>query len=341
MPGLTPFNAPLHFGADHMSHYHKGFVAKRSTEAAAGQWLRRYVRGEASFRALEGLAIAIAGFITLIMTSYIAAFGLLFIGLHLGVRRWETFLHSGIFISLVLLVLAISFIGAYKNPWGVDYSGARVSWGTPISGDLLKGMTTLVCDLLFSGPRILFAACDSFGKALRLSRLDVPQVTAILLWLWERGNKATVEEVSLIFSRFNAVRILPQLRDIPGVIWLPKSHGVIFLSEEFRSALSTVISCNSEYQNAEEPSSNEDTNPDEHEQDIDNEIVEWYKTLGVPPFAPLHEVKRKYRQLVKIYHPDAMSDAQKVDGDKADDQIKRINTAYHNLIKNALRSSKE
>jgi len=256
----------------------------------------------------------------------------------MGMLGKGALLRPGIFITLVLLILAVSFLGAYKNPWGANYSGAKVDWRTPISVDLLKGVTALVCDLLFSGPRLVFTACDSFGKALRLLRLDIPQITVILLWLWERGGKATVEEVSRNFPQFNAVRVLPQLRDIPGVIWLPTLHGVIMLSEEFRRALASAISPGAEFARAEG-----DFSPKESEegQSVDPEIAGWYQTLGLPPFAPIHEVKKKYRQLVKTYHPDAMSEAQKRAGVKADDQIKRINAAYHNILKNSLSASKE
>jgi hypothetical protein len=262
------------------------------------------------------------------------AFALFLSLLNLGILKPAALLRSGIFITLVSLVVALSFHGAYKNAWGPDYSGAKVSLSGVISGDLLKGMAALVCDLLFSGPRLLFTSCDSFGKALRLLRLDIPRVTGILLWLWERGWKATVEEVSLNFPGLNAVRILPQLRDIPGVIWLPKIHGVIILSEEFRRALASAISRDAEPASPESDFAPED---DAKEPVIDQGIVGWYETLGLPPFAPIREVKRRYRQLVKIYHPDA----QKRDGYKADDQIKRINAAYHNIIKNSASASKE
>jgi len=290
------------------------------------------VQREASFRVLEGAVIATAGFITLAITSCITAFALFLSLLRLGILKPAALLGWGIFISLVSLVAALSFFGAYKNAWGADYSGAKGSLWGPISGGLLKGMAASACDLLFSGPRLLFTSCDSFGKALRLLRLDIPRVTAILLWLWERGWKATVEEVSLNFPGLNAVRILPQLRDIPGVIWLPKIHGVIILSEEFRRALASAIS-----RDAEPASPESDFAPEDNAPVIDHEIVGWYETLGLPPFAPIREVKRRYRQLVKIYHPDA----QKRDGYKAEDQIKRINAAYHNIIKNSASASKE
>lgn len=246
------------------------------------KWLHRRVMCEVFFRMLEGLAFMTIGLATLLVTSFFSAFALFIllsrVGAFLDILGVQPNL-SWLGICMFLLVLLLSFHGAYKNRWGMDYSGVNVHWGMPVSGDLLKGMTTLVCDVLFSGPRLLFAGCDSFGKSLRLLHLDIPQIAAIVLWLMERGTKATVEEVASNFPRINAVRILPQLRDIPGVIWLPKLHGVILLSVEFRTALAGVIFSNAGFQEAETVSSEEDSSRSEQDRIQHAEMVGWYETF--------------------------------------------------------------
>lgn len=53
-------------------------------------------------------------------------------------------------------------------------------------------------------------------------------------------------------------------------------------------------------------------------------IPDYYKLLGVSPGANLTEIKRAYRRLARMHHPDLNAQAQ-------DEQIKRLNEAYEVL----------
>jgi WD40 repeat protein len=59
-------------------------------------------------------------------------------------------------------------------------------------------------------------------------------------------------------------------------------------------------------------------------------IANFYKTLGLKPGASSEEVKKAYRQLVKIWHPDNFPHAPNQQK-KAEEKIKRINLAYERL----------
>lgn len=50
-------------------------------------------------------------------------------------------------------------------------------------------------------------------------------------------------------------------------------------------------------------------------------LPDYYSILEVPPTATTVEIKRSYRRLVRIHHPDLNSQA-------LDDHIKRLNEAY-------------
>lgn len=50
-------------------------------------------------------------------------------------------------------------------------------------------------------------------------------------------------------------------------------------------------------------------------------IPNYYALLGVPPNASTAEIKRAYRRLARLHHPDLNAQAQ-------DAQIKRLNEAY-------------
>jgi len=52
--------------------------------------------------------------------------------------------------------------------------------------------------------------------------------------------------------------------------------------------------------------------------------LDFYSFLGLDNFAPLEEVKKKYRQLVLVYHPDRGGDEEK---------MKRLNHIYDILLK--------
>jgi DnaJ-class molecular chaperone len=60
-------------------------------------------------------------------------------------------------------------------------------------------------------------------------------------------------------------------------------------------------------------------------------IKECYRILGITPDASLYEIKEAYRDLVKVWHPDKYENNPRL-RDKAEKQIKQINTAYDTLL---------
>ena len=64
-----------------------------------------------------------------------------------------------------------------------------------------------------------------------------------------------------------------------------------------------------------------------------NEINRFYKILDLEPEAPLEEVKKAYRDLVKVWHPDRFQDSQRLQK-KANEKLSAINEAYEKIICN-------
>ena len=62
-----------------------------------------------------------------------------------------------------------------------------------------------------------------------------------------------------------------------------------------------------------------------------NEINRYYKILELEPAASLEEVKKAYRDLVKVWHPDRFSDNQRLQK-KANEKLAEINAAYKEII---------
>ncbi len=58
----------------------------------------------------------------------------------------------------------------------------------------------------------------------------------------------------------------------------------------------------------------------------------YYRTVGVQPGTSLQQVKRAYRDLVKVWHPDRFSHDPRLQR-RANEQLKTINEAYKVLYK--------
>jgi hypothetical protein len=61
-----------------------------------------------------------------------------------------------------------------------------------------------------------------------------------------------------------------------------------------------------------------------------NEIYRYYKCLDLEPEASLEEVKKAYRDLVKVWHPDRFPDSQRLQK-KANEKLSKINEAYEKI----------
>ena len=62
-----------------------------------------------------------------------------------------------------------------------------------------------------------------------------------------------------------------------------------------------------------------------------NEIHQAYSALGLEPGAPFEAIKRRYRKLVLVWHPDRMTN---VDAKReVEEELKKINLMFERLKK--------
>jgi hypothetical protein len=283
------------------------------------KWLRRRVRHEAIYQLASGLIFLAIGVVVL---AAIVAIPAVFLGksLDLEINSRNATIVAGLFF----LLLVISFLVASRNKLGVALPEQR----KPDDGRFAE-----LDRMLLMAPGQFLASFESFQKVVRLLRCDVPQVAIILLWLFDRRRKATVQEICAGLSGDASIRLLPQLRDLPGVIWLTYGHGVIILSLEMRSEMARQL--HESFLPPQSPASPswEEPAPEpepEPETQAEREMIGYYLVMNLPPFASLEKVKLRYRQLVKIHHPDARSGRRSgVDGEE---KIKQINEAYHSIL---------
>jgi hypothetical protein len=296
----------------------------RDRATALQSWLRQRALGEAIYQFLEGLIFLIFGVFIFGCFIYLPII-LLFMYLNLDFDALNIFGTAGVFF----LILIVWFVLASKNKLGPSYAGHKKTEAGPAY--------QTISSLMLAAPDQILASFECLQKAIRLLRCDIPHVSVILLWLYDRRRKATVEEICIGLSGDDSVRLLPQLRDIPGVIWLTYGHGVIILSLDLRYSIAATLNEWTRQSRAEtfsEDWQKTSARPDD-EPSPDKEMIAWYLTLNLPPFASLEAVKRRYRQLVKIHHPDAVHRRLRGSTVASDDQIKRINAAYHSIIQRA------
>ncbi len=118
------------------------------------------------------------------------------------VNHWVT--------AVLLLSVLGGFLGnAYLTRGRAEYSGGKRE---------PKSMVAGIMDILLGAPDQLRLSFNCLEKCRRLCHCDVTRVSVILLWLFDRRHKATVEELCATLTADEAVRILPVLRDISGVI---------------------------------------------------------------------------------------------------------------------------
>jgi hypothetical protein len=318
------------------SFHSQRFPAEWSgARALLEKWLARRCAAESLVNAIGGALFLVVGVIALALTSCITAGVLLFLIVavntllfYLGFHIW--LVRPTVFAVLFIFFLMLSIVHAYKTRWDSD-STAGMDFDSAFSS-----LRSMAWEFLSAGPILFVLSAQDFSRFVRLSRMDTPQVSALLLWLFDKGGRAGFAEISMVFPGLNAVRVLPQLRDIPGINWWP-GDGEISISETLQHTFAEIL--------GRKPRSAPffSTFTDEHAHarkpvvEAGGEVYQWYAILGLPVFASLSQVKTRYRKLAKVYHPDARA-SRRVAGEIVDDeQMKRINEAYHNILKESER----
>ncbi len=315
------------------SYSQRGVAEWSGARAAIEKWLGRSCVRESMAQFIGGSLMSVLGAVAMVVTccgiAFLSVFILIaisgffnFFGLDVSALRPLLFC----IVSGVLLALSIRH--AYLTRWGTE-SAANVDLGAAFSS-----MESLGWEFLSAGPIMVILAGQDLCKALRLSRMDLPLVSALLLWLFDKNDRAGFAEITIAFPELNAIRVLPQLRDLSGVNWWPQD-GIISLSDHLHREMAEILGRGPKMHH--EPTGHASGRQSFKQPTVvlTEEALSWYAALDLPPFATLSQVKSRYRKLAKKYHPDTRA-ASRPNGDVSDDeQMKRINEAYHAILKNS------
>jgi hypothetical protein len=201
-------------------------------------WLNQRLRREALHNFLEAAIFIFIGVLVQAIVCYCVAFVTIMVLIRImavmSLMNHETnLIKPWIIGGSVVLFIILSAHGALRYRQGLDYSDIKVTPASRVSGEVLKALTTLICEILFAGPRLLLLGSESFVRGLSQWGADRHQLATMIDWLLLHGPKVLISDLT---SRFGDVAC--RLRDVPGIIWLPKD-GVAILSEEIRQELYT------------------------------------------------------------------------------------------------------
>ncbi len=100
-----------------------------------------------------------------------------------------------------------------------------------------KIVFAIICWVLFTGPRLLSWAIESFRKARITGQQDTHSCAALLWMLASRPNRVQFEEIPVTLEWLNLETTLPEVQKIPGVIYLAGPPAGLTLSTDLRAAI--------------------------------------------------------------------------------------------------------
>jgi len=121
-------------------------------------------------------------------------------------------------------------------------AGAHVSpfaglLGMAMAPRAVGSMARLVADVLFTGPRLVAASFAAFRQAGRLKLLDVDGIASVLTVLLAYPGRVAFDDLVARIEGLDAERVFPQMKAIPGVVFLQSPPPGLSLTPDLRAQL--------------------------------------------------------------------------------------------------------
>jgi hypothetical protein len=123
-----------------------------------------------------------------------------------------------------------------------DLMTERMEEGVPASFHGRRAANAVVivsflCWILFTGPRLLDWALQSFRKSRTLKRQDTHSCAAVLWLLLSRPRKVSFEDLRREIDWLDLETVLPQLKLISGILFLQTPPPGLALTQDLRNAI--------------------------------------------------------------------------------------------------------
>lgn len=223
--------------------------------SAVRDWLAHKVRRDARL-SLGAAALLVPLGLLVVFVTFWAIYGVIWFGF-----RWLLPLsHTGVILASGAIV-ALLFVGnartsrEYLEDLQFDLDEGRhirilmrpvigLSLLPAFAGrETVRSEVKMVTTLLFSGPRLLALAWGLSRKGRRLQALNVDACSRVLSLLLKSGSRVPVQSLFETRPPLDPHEILPQLRDIDGVVFLNSAPPGLTLAPlladeitEFRTA---------------------------------------------------------------------------------------------------------
>lgn len=252
----------------------------------------------------------------------------------------ETVFSSQLHLSIASTGLLLLFIITVQLTPEFLRDYPRIKWPLPQTASsrtiqvetmpwLRNFVSSFVLDLLLCGPRCALFGWATLRRACRLCCFDVATCSSILSLLLQRGRRVPFAELTNLAPQILSRRILVQMHDIEGVVFLTEDPLGLSLTSDLREELRNA----GRTRNAQRPPEfesfrNAPSSSPSHQQ---HPLFPYYQALGLTPGASPAEVKAAYRKCLKNCHPDRFQDFGTDWGELAAQKTRELITAYETI----------
>jgi len=200
-------------------------------------WLTRWTERQATHCRWKGI-------FGLVLTPLALGTGGTLIFFVLWISLHDQYHHPGnpkTCLWITLGILPCLFIANRFTPRR-DLMEERMHEGAPDSfaGDAVERREVLLLTFLwivFTGPRLVDWALSSFRQMRRAKRMDTHSAAAVLWLALTRGKKVPYEDLQREFDWLDLDTVLPELGQIPGIVFLKNPPPGLSLTQDLRDEI--------------------------------------------------------------------------------------------------------
>jgi hypothetical protein len=187
---------------------------------------------------------------------------------------------------------------------------------------------------LEAGPRAVRDGLTAIGRAWHLATLNVELAASILIVLAAHNRSAARADLEKLFPGLQWKKLIPQLRELEGMLFLGPKVSRLGLVAPLRAELYQLLMADRYAEAAPmEPEPEPESQPEPPAERVDQpHQFTPEELLGVSTSASAAQIKAAYRRRMKECHPDRFAGVDAHSRELAEEWTKAINAAYETLM---------